>query len=292
MYNISWQGIVADAATKAPVVGCDLYCTSFYQRNIDESDKHQQQSITNYHGQFLLNFQKGYRLNVTLEADGYLKTHLKYPMYKLKKTDTIFITKEPVQSRIILYLLPENKMEAHTPFIREKWQQPDSIKARKTKKEWWGYDFINQKATNLIDSTDIWLEYKNKSSNNYVLKSTNQGGILPIFKSEIQTSFLLEMEKAPLEGYLDSYKPTGKEAGYFILCRNGKTFVKMIPEDYLCKVSYQTDKNVINETGIRFSYALQNDKLHPYSFPVVEINDLLNQSTATSFLDGSKEDNF
>ena len=82
------------------------------------------------------------------------------------------------------------------------------------------------------------------------------------------SSFLYEKTSAPTAGYKKEYSLNGQEEGFFILCRDGKTYAKIVLE--------KTNTNDIipegEDFGKFFSYLYQANGSRDLSFPKTDIN--------------------
>ena len=279
VYNLSVNTVIADSKTKQPIPGAYLDMTCTFQENIDQSVSIDQRAQSSPAGQVSMFFEKGYRLSYKATCPGYL--NYKNSHYANKRfPDTLYLMREPEKTDLELSILSGYNIDQNTPFIRIKNTNAGS-KHREEDDEIWGYDFINNRSTNNLDSADIWLDPKSTTSS-LIFNTNNNGGIYPVFEQELSQSFFLEIEYVPELKYFSTYRTTGSEKGYFVKCRDGKRIVKLIPEDYLCIVEYKQGKEKITESGIRLNYIIQKDTVNSNKFPLVVIYELLNKAQTTS----------
>jgi hypothetical protein len=284
VYNLSVNTVIADSKTKQPIPGAYFDVTCTYQENIDHSVSEELRVMSDPAGKVSVAFDKGYLLNYKATCPGYL--NLKNTRFANKRfPDTLYLIKEPEKTDLQLSILSGYNVDENTPFIRIK-----SVKGfkRQTDEEIWGYDFINNRATNNLDSADIWLDPKSTTSS-LIFNVNSNGGIYPVFEQEISQSFFLEIEYVPELKYFNTYRTTGSEKGYFVKCRDGKRIVKLVPEDYLCIVEYKKGKEKITESGIRLNYIIQKDTVNSNKFPLVVIYELLNKAQTTSMKPENRE---
>jgi hypothetical protein len=277
VYNLSVNTVIADSKTKQPIPGAYFDVTCTFQENIDQSVSKEQRVMSGPAGKVSVDFERGYLLSYKATCPGYL--NLKNTRFANKRfPDTLYLMKEPEKTDLQLSILSGYNVDESTPFIRIK-----SIKVfkRQSDEEIWGYDFINNRATNNLDSADIWLDPKS-TTNALIFNANSNGGIYPVFEQEISQSFFLEIEYVPELRYFNTYRTTGTEKGYFVKCRDGKRIVKLVPEDYLCVVEYKQGKNKVTESGIRLNYIIQKDTVNSNKFPLVVIYELLNKAQTTS----------
>jgi len=279
VYNLSVNTVIADSKTKQPIPGAYLDMTCTFQENIDQSLSVDKRAQSDPSGKVYMSFKKGYRLSYKATCPGYL--NYKNSHYANKRfPDTLYLMREPEKTNLELSILSGYNIDDKTPFIRIK-NLNTGLKHREEDEEIWGYDFINNRATNNLDSADIWLDPKSTTSL-LIFNTHSNGGIYPVFEQELSQSFFLEIEYVPELKYFNTYRTTGSEKGYFVKCRDGKRIVKLIPEDYLCIVEYKQGKNKITESGIRLNYIIQKDTVNSNKFPLVVIYELLNKAQTTS----------
>ncbi|MBZ4676050.1 MAG: hypothetical protein JG782_669 [Anaerophaga sp.] len=264
VYDITWQGVVADETTGRPVPHAKISAAATYQQNIDETAEINRSSLCDEYGRFNLSFPRAFGLTVKVNAPGYL-AGLQYKVVKKSVLkDTIFITPHPFDASLIVRRMNFSSFCPEVPFIRET-RILDQSNGKNLVR--WGFDFLSGQNTFLLDSADIWIEI-NEQSGRIILNASSRGGIFPVLNSSSEF-FLTGITQAPETGYQKSYVLKGNEAGFFILCRNGVNVAKMIPEDKICVLSYTgADGQAIREKGIRFDYLFQPDLKNRLSFPV------------------------
>jgi hypothetical protein len=76
----------------------------------------------------------------------------------------------------------------------------------------------------------VWLESKKSNFENSVIHTNaTNGGILPIYESDINSSIYFDLLKLPLNGYKNEHKINGNEIGFFI--KSDKAFIKLIKQN-------------------------------------------------------------
>ena len=286
-YNINWTGVIVDGATNKPIPFAAIKATAQYQDNIDRTAETNKSFQSNITGHFQGHFDKAYHISYEIEAYGYMSVQSRKNLRRNTSIDTIRLLPENSQSNLFISLLSEQNFE-NQPYLRSRTITPIEGRKKNTNIEVVGFDFINQKHSMVQDSMDlkITIHHHQTSSPKVQIYSFDKGGIYPIFLDEINESFFLEMENAPTEGYYSSYKTSGKEVGYFIRCRDGQHYVKILPDDHICTISYCTNTDSIQETGMRMNYLLQRDTIYPTLFPILTVYDYLNsQSLSTALIE-------
>lgn len=84
---------------------------------------------------------------------------------------------------------------------------------------------------------------------------------------------LYEKTKAPKSGYFSTYRLTGDEAGFFVLCRDGKSYGKIILEQSEIDLSSPDGKgSFYKEFGVNFSSLYQTNGSNDLSYRVYDID--------------------
>jgi hypothetical protein len=288
VYDVTLNAVLADSKTGQPIPGayCNVLCLS--QDNIDESLAVTRKVQSDESGRVAMKFDRGYLLEIKASSSGYL--NLKKELTSLRRLpDTIFMEREPQRTDLSLSVLSGYDLKDNTPFIRIKKEIAPDAKGKKQQYELLGFDFLNNKVTSNLEDADVWLDPRS-TTESLIFKTNDNGGIYPVYENELSQSFFLEIEYVPELKYFKSYKTNGNEKGFFVLCRDGKRIVKMIPEDYLCRVEYNDGDRNIQESGVRLNYIIQKDTVNSNKFPLVLIYELLNIAQTTS-MNSVKEEN-
>jgi hypothetical protein len=283
VYDIAWKGVVVDKNTGKPVAGAHISTTCSYQHNIDVTAEFDRFSTSNDNGQFIVSFPKGFGLTVRTSAPGYL-SGLDYKVVKRSFiNDTVFLSPRPLNTNLVVRIKNDTLFSASVPFICEM-QVVDGVRGGKNGTVRWGYDFLAGESTNRLEEADVWVEIV-RNSNRLMLNTGENGGIFPVYQND-NDDFLTHVTKAPESGYANSHLLTGDEAGFFVLCRNGRHVAKMIPEKRICILNYSSGAGQrLKETGIRFDYLFQPDLENRLYFPVsvsalgLEINNDFNETS-------------
>ena len=284
-YNINWNGVIVDGVTNKPIPHAIIKATAQYQDNIDRTAATNKSFQSDISGHFQSHFDKAYHISYEIEAYGYMSVHSRKNLKRNTSLDTIRLLPEISQSNLFISLLSEQNFE-NQPYLRSRTFTPIKGRKKSSTLEVVGFDFINQKHSTHPDSMDLKIAIRNHQSSSPTIQfnSFNKGGIYPIFINEVDESFFLEMENAPTEGYYSSYNTTGNEVGFFIRCRNGQHYVKMLPDKHICTLSYYTLTDSIQETGMRMNYLLQRDTIYPTLFPILTVYDYLNHQSLSTVL--------
>ncbi|MGQ1890343.1 carboxypeptidase-like regulatory domain-containing protein [Thermophagus sp. OGC60D27] len=266
VYNVVWEGVVADELTGKPVPHARISASASYQQNIDETAELNQYSLSDEYGRFKLAFPRAFGLTLRVSAPGYLSGLQYKTVKKAELGDTLFISPNPFNASLVVRKMDLSGFSPDVPFVREIHFQ-NNIRTRGKSPVRWGFDFLSGRNTLNLDSADIWVVV-NEQNGRILLNASSGGGIFPVVEGSSE-EFLLGYTQAPDEGYQKSYMIKGDEAGFFVLCRNGVNVAKMIPENKICILSYTNSAGQrIQEKGIRFNYLFQPDLKNRLSFPV------------------------
>lgn len=105
--------------------------------------------------------------------------------------------------------------------------------------------FLNGKNTSIVDSIDIGLEESTEDSSKKILITQESGGIIPIFS-------LSNKNIAPIKGYKTRYEITGQEVGFFVKCRDGRSYAKLIASGFEFDRSIPSKNGVLKDSGVMF----------------------------------------
>lgn len=191
---------------------------------------------TDNNGKFDFDFAKGFKLNIGVRAEKY---------------DIKVVSINNNQDFNNLNIVLDNTITNNTIYYSDRYL----VMEKKSKKEEnsfiEGLNIIEGKSTEKSNA-HLWIE----GGNTIVCKSGN--GIIPINQKN-NTNLITDFLKAPLNGYLEQYKITGKEAGYFVKT-DQNTYAKIIisgiyennsgiddyfEKGYVINIIYQPDSTCI-----------------------------------------------
>jgi len=244
--NIEINGKIIDKQTNESIANSEVIARIWYTVNIDEDDFIIKKTLTDLNGNYSFIFDKGHTVDVASKYNGYNPIKIRQKLNSEKTEINLNLNKEVNVSNIIVNLLyGHNK-----PYIRQRiYSNLNKLDFENI--EIWGYDFSKSKNTNNLDNSDVFLKPNKNEIFPTVLLSNKKGGIIPIFDYEYNYSLLFEKTKAPVEGYVTSYKLKGNEAGFFIKCRDGLTYGKLIL-DSKTNISSPYKKGFYKEWGYSF----------------------------------------
>ncbi|NQY08663.1 MAG: hypothetical protein HRT71_04010 [Flavobacteriales bacterium] len=277
--DIVVQGRILDAKTDKPISNAEVVALCWYQNNLDDVSFKKQNTITNSEGVYQFKFEDGYKIDIASKAQNYIPSRTYNKLANNELTKDLKLNKSRKNKSLIVKLTAMNipKDNEETPYLRQRvYSNPETKELDFTTTESWGYDFVNSKNTVIIDSADIWLKSVSKEEHSTILITSNKGGLVPIYSSEIDNTLLFEKLEAPQEGYLTEYQLTGNEEGFFVRCRDGVTYGKLIMEKSKIDISSPHAKGYFKEWGYNFSSLYQPDSSRRFDYYLnIDLEDFL-----------------
>ena len=108
--------------------------------------------------------------------------------------------------------------------------------------ETYGFDLKTFSTKSDTTECDFWFKIERKEIQPSIIQTNLNGGIIPVYIEDINSTFLFERMTAPTTGYRQQYTLKGNEEGFFILARDGKTFGKLILEKSIINKSSPYEK--------------------------------------------------
>jgi len=114
-YNITGTAVVVDEETLVPVINSSIQSQCYFQLNIDESAKELSRIKTDSLGPFQINFNKGYKVSMIIEADDYANNTFQFNPRREHMPDTIYLKKkiqfESSTAQLQSQIQPKNNLE-------------------------------------------------------------------------------------------------------------------------------------------------------------------------------------
>lgn len=232
--NIVVTGQVIDETTGKPISNAEVVVLCWYNHNIDDASFKKQNLTTNNEGNFQAKFEKGHQVDVASKANGY-QPNRSYNELKDNEIEVnLKLTKKQENTELVTLLNTDNVMHdlnENFPFIRVRIPGVENGQGLDFKNATtYGFDFKSLTTKSDTTQTDLWFRIVNKEEQPTTIATSVNGGLIPILDTEIKSSLLYEKSIAPTTGYVTTYKLTGSEAGFFVRCRDGKTYGKIILE--------------------------------------------------------------
>ncbi|MBC8109925.1 MAG: carboxypeptidase regulatory-like domain-containing protein [Verrucomicrobia bacterium] len=221
LHDVWVEGQITDRESGEAIPNAEVLISS-WRSVFTDSICEKKTVFTDKNGHYKAYFKLLNRIDIASKAIGYNpersydnENGFSYLNLKLKRE-----TKNPTLVSKLLSL-------QHNPFI--------SINAKKNVSDYvetLGYDcklFITSKDTS---NCDFWYKIENIASFPTTIVASQKGGIIPIYKKDFDSSFLYDLPHAPKSGYKKECNigNIGSEhaIGLFVLCRDGKTYAKII----------------------------------------------------------------
>ncbi len=93
-YNITGKAIIVDNETLNPISESSVQSECIFQLNIDESSSDFSNCKTDSLGTFELNFSKGYKVSMVIDAEEYVQNTIVFNPRKEAMPDTIYLKRK------------------------------------------------------------------------------------------------------------------------------------------------------------------------------------------------------
>lgn len=266
--NISVAGQIVDEETGKPIPKAEVVVLCWYNYGLDDATFKKHTLVTDEKGNYKTTCDKGYQLDVASKAQGFIANRSYNELKDNKIQVDLKLARVKENPTLIKYLSIDHvELDAteKTPFLR--------IRIHSGKVETFGFDLRIQRTSNDTSKCDIWFKPDNKEEQPNTIIGNKGGGIIPVYSNEINSSFLYEKSVAPTTGYLHEYKLKGNEEGFFVLCRDGKTYGKIIFEESAIDVSSPDGKgSFYKEFGKNFSCLYQPNGTTDLSYSTADMD--------------------
>jgi hypothetical protein len=260
--NIVVSGQVIDETTGKPIPNAEVVVLCWYIHNIDDASFNKQTLKTDSEGKYQAKFDKGYQIDVASKASSYLPTR----SYNTLNDNEIYVNLKLIKTKEnpdLVTLLNTDKVMLNIdetfPYIRVRIPAVKNGLGLDFKNAMtFGFDFKTLKTYSDTTQTDLWFRIENNEGQPTTIVTSKNGGLIPILDSEIKSSLLFEKTIAPSTGYIRTYELTGSESGFFVRCRDGKTYGKIIIEKSSIDINSSDEQgNYYKEFGKNFSCLYQ-----------------------------------
>lgn len=232
--NIVVTGKIISEETGGPIPKAEVVVHCWYNDDILNESYQKQIVYTDQNGSYKVKFRRGHQIDVASKAEGFVpkrsynKLKTKYPKVNLSLTTA---QENPTLIHNIDFDKIGMKNTPSTPFLRVRiYAPPNATTLDLSMVETFGFDFKSLTTNTDTALCDIWYKPVSKDVQPDIIVANKHGGIIPIFSTQITSSFLFEHTTAPTTGYLKNYTLKGNEEGFFVRCRDGKTYAKLIFE--------------------------------------------------------------
>ena len=273
--NIIVSGSIVDETNGKPISNAEVVILCWFKDGFEEVSFEKKTVSTNNEGFFKVSFDKGHKIDIASKANNYLPKRSYNDLTKNILELTLKLKKQENNPTLVQLISTEKGFyqgQNDFPFLRIRvYSKGNELNFEN--QESYGFDHKSfEMSTNIVE-TDFWFEKIHKDSPLKVIKTNSQGGIKPIFKNEISSSVLYEQDEAPTRGYKTEYELTGNEEGFFVLCRDGKTYGKLIFEKSTIDIGNQDDQlGYYKEFGKNFNWIHQENGTTNLAYPNSEID--------------------
>lgn len=271
------MGQVVDEVTGKPISNAEVVVLCWYNHNIDDASFNKQTLTTDKDGKYQVKFDKGHQIDVASKAIGYQPNRSYNELNDNEIEVNLKLTKKKENPDLVTLLNTDNSMldlNENFPFMRVRIPAVKNGQGLDFKNALtFGFDFKTLKINSDTTQTDLWFRIENKEEQPTTIATSLNGGLISILDSEIQSSLLYEKTIAPITGYITTYKLTGSEAGFFVRCRDGKTYGKIILEKSAIDISSPDGQGShYKEFGKNFSCLYQPNGSTDLTYSQTEID--------------------
>ena len=266
--NIVVTGQITEEATGKPIKEAEVVVLCWYMNSIDDASFKKQTLKTDKNGNYKVTFDKGHQVDVASQASDFLPNRKYNKLEKNEINVDLKLKKSKQNSTLISFLNTDiimSETTEKTPFLR--------IRIQKNKITTYGFDFTSLTTKTDTAQCDLWFKVEKSEKQPTTIVTNQNGGIIPVLSGEIESSLLYEKVSAPITGYKADYTLKGDEEGFFIKCRDGKTFAKVILEKATLDIGSPTGQgDYYKELGKHFSYLYQPNGTTDLSYSTTQIN--------------------
>ncbi len=251
-------------------------------QGLDDASFKKQTLTTDRDGKYTARFNKGHQIDVASKAVGF-QPGRRY--HELKKNNIVInLQLSPTTSNPSLVALLNTDINSFAdtdsvPLIKVRiYSGEDKESPDLDHIETYGFDMKTLTVNKDTTECDFWFKIERKNDQPGIVRAHRNGGIIPVYIADINSTFLFEKTIAPETGYITQHLLDGSEEGFFVLCRDGKTFGKIILEKSINDSSSPDGKGGWYKEFVRqFSCLYQPDGTTnlSYSQPDIDLGDFL-----------------
>jgi hypothetical protein len=239
--QIEVKGVILDSQTGKPIPNARVTLLCWRQVRSDEETYDKIDTIANSEGAFEVRFEEGFKVDIGSIAANYHPS-----VQEIKDVDKA--------SNIELKL----DRNTATGSLRELGQLAVFVRDYNTEptmpRTYHGINLLDGTNTQSSDSMDVGVVQYASVEYPKILITSAKGGIVPIFDKSKNT-----ISKAPEGGYLTKYEMTGNEKGFFVKCRDGKTYARLMVFSLKYDQSSPFSNGSFKDYGIMFNAVLQTE---------------------------------
>jgi hypothetical protein len=237
--QIEVKGVILDNQTGKPIPSARVTLLCWRKVRSDEETYDKIDTIANSQGAFRIKFDEGFKVDIGSIAPNYHPS-----VQEIKDVNNAINIELKLDSNTATGSLQELGQLA--VFIREYNTEPSIPRT------FHGIDLLDGINTQSSDSMDISIMQYSEINYPQKLITSAKGGIVPIFDNSNNT-----ISKAPEEGYVTIYELKGNEKGFFVKCRDGKTYARLMVFSLRYDRSSPYSNGSFKDYGIMFNADLQ-----------------------------------
>jgi hypothetical protein len=236
---IEVKGIILDSQTGKAIPNARVTLLCWRNVRFDEETYEKVDTITDSSGVFKVRFKEGFKVDV-----GSIATNYHPSVLEIKDINNA--------SKIQLKLHPNNasgllkQWGQLAVFVREYETEPSLPKS------FHGINLLEGTNTQSSDSMDVGIMQFADIKYPKILVTSFKGGIIPFFENSKSA-----ISKAPEDGYVTKYELQGNEGGFFVRCRDGRTYARLIIFSVQYDRTTQYRNGFFRDYGIMFNADLQ-----------------------------------
>ena len=273
--NITVTGKIVDESNESPIINAEVVILCWYENSLFDKSFKKKTITTDKEGFFKVNFDKGHKIDIASKAKNYLPNRSYNELTESKLDLTLKLNRQKNNPTLVKLLSTEKgfyKGQNDFPFLRVRVYDNDNV-LNFENQETYGFDHKSLKMSLDTINSDFWFGQIQKDNPPSLIKTNLQGGIKPIFENEVNSSVLYEQNTAPTEGYKTEYILTGNEEGFFVLCRDGKTYGKLFFEKSTIDIGTpEGNGGWFKEFGKNFNWIHQENGSTNLTYPNSEID--------------------
>jgi hypothetical protein len=222
--NLIVSGFVVDKITGKPVANAEVLIICRYENGIDETEYSKKRLLTDSKGVFHARFEKGFQIDIASGKIGYGPVGIRNRLSSNKLNFRLELSKL-AESSVVTTSLDSGKSEGMR-YLYVKYSLDKDLTI--TKIQTFGLDFRSMTVKSDTSQCDIWFKIPNYKSSFYTIQCSKRGGLVPIFWKDLQCSPLFGHSDALFGKYRRDLRITDEVAGFYVLCRDGRTLGKAI----------------------------------------------------------------
>jgi hypothetical protein len=243
--KVEVSGKILDKKSGFPIKSARVTALCWREIGFDDETYDKVDTLTNENGEFTILFEQGYKIDIAAVSSGYNPS--KYHISEISSHS----------DKIIIHLTKKTGLDGvDAGYISTFFRKYANLPLPES----YGIDLINARNTISIDSADILPIISAGDKYPTIFSSNENGGIIPILRGG-------DISIAPSNGYLRSYKLVGNEKGFFVKCRDGKTFARLVIFSLNNSKSGYISDSVYFDYGIMFKAFIQKGGYNVFNFP-------------------------